>query len=55
MLAVPNIDIDVVSGHAMQIKDLDGDELDGFDECSWFFFVEVTPKLNGNRPVPRGL
>ena len=39
VLTVPNIDIDVVSGHAMQIKDVDGDELDGFDECSWFFFV----------------
>ena len=33
---VPNIGINQVSGHATQIKDKDGDELDGFDECSWF-------------------
>jgi hypothetical protein len=31
-------DIDLVSGHATQIKDEDGDERDGFDECSWFYF-----------------
>ena len=38
MLTVPK-NIGVVSGHGTQVKDEDGDELDGFDECSWFFFV----------------
>ena len=36
----PNANFILVSGHAIQIEDKDGDELDGFDECSWMcFFV----------------
>jgi hypothetical protein len=38
MVIFPNINLIIVSGHAIQIKDKDGDELDGFDECSWFYF-----------------
>ena len=34
----PNINIILVSGHATQIEDQDGDELDGLDECSWLYF-----------------
>ena len=34
----PNINIILVSGHAIQIVDQDEDEVDGFDECSWLYF-----------------
>jgi hypothetical protein len=39
MLIPPNVNIILVSGHAIQIEDNDEDELDGFDECSWFYFL----------------
>ena len=40
ILIVPNVSLILVSGHSTQIEDQDGDELDGFDECSWtHFFV----------------
>ena len=29
----PHVNLILVSGHATQIEDRDGDELDGFDEC----------------------
>ena len=38
----------LVSGHARQIEDLNGDEADGFDECqflclfSWLRHVPIT-------------
>jgi hypothetical protein len=34
----PDVNLILVSGHAIQIEDKDGDELDGSDECSWFYF-----------------
>jgi hypothetical protein len=38
MLIIPNVNINLVSGHATIIMDKDGDELDGYDECSLFCF-----------------
>jgi hypothetical protein len=31
-----------VSGHGVQIKDTDGDELDGLDECSLLCLLRIT-------------
>lgn len=39
MLIVLKVNLILVSGHATQIEDKDNDELDGFDECSWIYFV----------------
>ena len=38
-LIIPNVNIILVSGHATQIVDQDGDQEDGLDECSWIYFV----------------
>ena len=38
----PNVNLILVSGHATQIKDEDGDESDGLDECLWIYFFKVT-------------
>jgi hypothetical protein len=37
----PNVNLILVSGHAIQIEDKDFDELDWWDECSWFYFFVV--------------
>ena len=34
----PNVNLILVSGHAIQIQDQDVDELDCLDECSWIYF-----------------
>ena len=34
----PNVNLILVSGHAMLIEDQDADELYGLDECSWIYF-----------------
>jgi hypothetical protein len=39
MLIISDVNINLVSGHATQVKDLDGDETDGFDECALCCFV----------------
>jgi hypothetical protein len=40
MLIISNVNINIVSGHATQVEDLDKDEPDGFDECALCcFFV----------------
>lgn len=35
-----------VSGHGVQIKDLDGDEIDGLDECLLLCLLLATPVTN---------
>ena len=37
----------LVSGHGIQIKDLEGDELDGQDECSLLCLICGMPVTNG--------
>jgi hypothetical protein len=36
----------LVSGHGMQINDLDGDEADGLDECQFVYLLLGTPVTN---------
>ena len=56
MLTIFNVNINLVSGHATQVKDLNGDEPDGFDECELCsFFVMISMVLNGNRLVHHGI
>jgi hypothetical protein len=42
-----HIDLRLVSGHGIQIKDLDADESDGLDECSFLCLLGGMPVING--------
>ena len=44
------IDLRLVSGHGVQIKDVDGDESDGLDECPLLYFLGGMPVVNGIFP-----
>jgi hypothetical protein len=44
------IDLRLVSGHGVQIKDMDGDESDGLDECSLLCLLSGMPVINGIFP-----
>ena len=41
------IDLRLVSGHGIQIKDMDGDESDGLDECLLLCLFGEIPVING--------
>jgi hypothetical protein len=41
------IDLRLVSGHGIQIKDLDADESDGLDECPLLCLLGGMPVING--------
>lgn len=44
------IDLRLVSGHGVQIKDTNGDESDGLDECSLLYLLGRMPVTNGVFP-----
>ena len=44
------IDLRLVSGHGIQIKDMNGDESDGLDECSLLCLLGEMPVIDGIFP-----